>query len=191
MSKHATADFRQNRFKSHHHFVLENENFTQNPLIQPTQFKALSRSCCLRYRRQIFPSFVVPLSFKMKCMTHFLSLAHTNSFLKICVQMNDAEITQNATFVLILIYIHWHSKWNTLPVCRKLVMLYLLLFCASKCNYTFNYLKWGLKILQWDLSFLTPGKWFVSGFSQYVTEMLNYPRASPQTPNDRLKLTRR
>ena len=106
MSKHATADFRQNRFKSHHHFVLENENFTQNPLIQPTQFKALSRSCCLRYRRQIFPSFVVPLSFKMKCMTHFLSLAHTNSFLKICVQMNDAEITQNATFVLILIYIH-------------------------------------------------------------------------------------
>ena len=27
MSKHATADFRQKRFKSHHHFVLESENF--------------------------------------------------------------------------------------------------------------------------------------------------------------------
>ena len=48
-------------------------------------------------------------------------------FLKLCVQMNDAEITQNTTFVLILIYIYWQSKWNTLPVCRKLVMLYLLL----------------------------------------------------------------
>ena len=82
MSKHATADFRQNRFKSHHHFDLENENFAQNPLILPTQFKALSRSCCLYYRRQIFPSFAVSLSFKMKCLTHFLSLAHKNSFFK-------------------------------------------------------------------------------------------------------------
>ena len=52
----------------------ENENFAQNPLILPAQFKALNTSCCLCYRRQIFPNFAVSLSFKMKCMTHFLSL---------------------------------------------------------------------------------------------------------------------
>ena len=39
--------------------------------------------------------------------------------LKLCMQINDAEKTQNTTFVLISIYIHCHSKWNTLPVCLK------------------------------------------------------------------------
>ena len=95
MSELATADFRQKRFKSLLYFVSENENFAQNPLILPTLFKALSASSCLCYRRQNVPRFAVSLSFKMKCMTHFLSLLSPwlikIPFLKICVQMNDAK----------------------------------------------------------------------------------------------------
>ena len=95
MSELETADFKQKRFKSDLYFVSENENFAQNPLILPTQFKALRASCCLCYRRQNVPSFAVSLSFKMKCMTHFLSLLSLwlikIAFLKLCVQMNDAE----------------------------------------------------------------------------------------------------
>ena len=33
-------------FKTYHHFVSENESFVQNPVIQPTQLKGLSTSCC-------------------------------------------------------------------------------------------------------------------------------------------------
>ena len=42
--------------------------------------------------------------------------------LRLCMQMNDAEKTQNTTFVLISRWIHWQSEWNTFPVCQKLVM---------------------------------------------------------------------
>ena len=73
-NEHATDDSRQIEFKTYHHFVSENQSFVQNLVIQPTQLKALSTSCCCCYRRETFPSFTASLSFKMKCTTGFLSL---------------------------------------------------------------------------------------------------------------------
>ena len=44
-----------------------------------------------------------------------------------------------------------------------------------------DFLKWG-RNAPMEFVISTLGKLFVSSFSQYVTEMLNYPCASPQTP---------
>lgn len=122
------------------------------------------------------PAFVVALADKQVL------------FKKLGMQMNDAQKTQNATFVLISINIRWQTKWNTLPVCQEFVMLYFLLMYAPECNYTFKITKNEIEI--WFL-ISSPGKCFLSGFSQYghvsriITEgflqLLNYPCASLKT----------
>ena len=154
-------------FKIYHHFVSENGSFVQNPVIQPTQLKGLSTSCCWCYRRETFPSFTASLSFKMKCMTGFLSLfshwlLNKSRFKPLHANKGCRENTE-----LNICFNHWQAKWNTLPVCQKLVMLYLLLFYAFKCHYVYiqDYVKWGLNSPMWFEMF-NPSK--MHGLSQVI-----------------------
>ena len=52
-------------------------------------------------------------------------------------------------------------------LCATNLWCHFLLFNASMCNYTFKIKKNDIEIVPRDFRFSTPGKWFVSGFSEH------------------------
>ena len=137
---------------------LMNENFPQNPLSLPTQFKVLRKSCCLCYRRQNVSSFTISLPFEMKCMTGFLSL----------LSLWPINISPFITLPANV----WYRHNTGCSICFDLNKHSLTIqvnraSCVPEaCDVIFA-LRYDIEIVPCDFWLSTPGKWFVSGVSQY------------------------